>query len=350
MTGVHFQTIKSRALCWMFQVHMVLNWRASQKTMSDTGLSSIPGKVCSIPIYRSKETTMRFFIHSCTSCCSITTPRRPAGSYQALITLWLPCFCGRGIILSTLLQANAGRWGKGVGASANFQCPYVDMCIYKYSLQYAILQYEVALKWGKQTFSWFLIQSQKSLLLQLNWRCLSFKRVSNYKSRWRTLSGVGDVCECFWMMLSKCFGRVQRLLLWDVSMLLPRNSHPQLYQNALATSVEASSSGNPNFSINNCLDVFAEVEVASTRSVFKNLLFLQFLGNNGIVFVNEGKQWRLQFKPIICTHSTPNAADTIRVISKLTLFSPCLWAWFHPLYNLFQWYSQSKEILLYLSI
>jgi hypothetical protein len=91
------------------------------------------------------------------------------------------------------------------------------------------------------------------------------------------------------MMLSKCFGRVQRLLLWDVSMLLPRNSHPQLYQNALATFVEASSSANPNFSINNCLDVLAEVEVASTRSVFKNLLFLQFLGNNGIVFVSEGK-------------------------------------------------------------
>ncbi len=91
------------------------------------------------------------------------------------------------------------------------------------------------------------------------------------------------------MMLSKCFGRVQRLLLWDMSMLLPRNSHPQLYQNALATSVEASSSGNPNFSINDCLDVLAEVEVASTRSVFKNLLFLQFLGNNGIVFVSEGK-------------------------------------------------------------
>jgi hypothetical protein len=134
MTGVHFWTIKSSALCWMFQVHMVLNWRASQNTMSDTSLSSIPGKVCSIPIYRSKETTMRFFIHSCTSCCSITTPRRPAGSHQALITLWLPCFCGRGIILSTLLQANAGRWGKGVGASANFQCPYVDMCIYKYYL------------------------------------------------------------------------------------------------------------------------------------------------------------------------------------------------------------------------
>lgn len=56
---------------------------------------------------------------------------------------------------------------------------------------------------------------------------------------------------------------------------------------ALATSVEASSSGNPNFSINICL--LAEVEVASTRSVFKNLLFLQFLGNNGIVFVSEGK-------------------------------------------------------------
>jgi hypothetical protein len=91
------------------------------------------------------------------------------------------------------------------------------------------------------------------------------------------------------MMLSKCFGRVQRLLLWDVSMLLPRNSHPQIYQNALATSVEASSSGNPNFSINNCRDVLAEVEVASTRSVFKNLLFLQFLGNNGIMFVSEGK-------------------------------------------------------------
>jgi len=45
------------------------------------------------------------------------------------------------------------------------------------------------------------------------------------------------------------------LLLRDVSMLLPRNSYPQIHQNALATSVEASSSGNPNFSINNCLDV-----------------------------------------------------------------------------------------------
>jgi hypothetical protein len=45
------------------------------------------------------------------------------------------------------------------------------------------------------------------------------------------------------------------LLLRDVSMLLPRNSYTQIHQNALATSVEASSSGNPNFSINNCLDV-----------------------------------------------------------------------------------------------
>jgi hypothetical protein len=52
--------------------------------MSDTGLSSIPGKVCSIPIYRSKGTTVRFFIHSCTSCCSITTPRRPAGELKVL--------------------------------------------------------------------------------------------------------------------------------------------------------------------------------------------------------------------------------------------------------------------------
>ncbi|CAK9870005.1 unnamed protein product [Sphagnum jensenii] len=138
--------------------------------MSDTGLSSIPGKVCSIPIYRSKETTVRSFIHSFTSCCSITTPRRSAGSHQALITLWLPCFCGRGIIFSTLLQANAGE-----------------------------------LK---------VLKLQKGQQLQV--------KVKN-------ISGVGDVCACFWMMLSKCFGRVPRLLLWDVSMLLPRNSHPQIY-------------------------------------------------------------------------------------------------------------------------
>ncbi|KAH8932438.1 hypothetical protein BDL97_19G071300 [Sphagnum fallax] len=114
--------------------------------------------------------TVRFFIHSFTSCCSITTPRRSAGSHQALITLWLPCFCGRGIIFSTLLQANAGE-----------------------------------LK---------VLKLQKGHQLQV--------KVKN-------ISGVGDVCACFWMMLSKCFGRVQRLLLWDVSMLLPRNSHPQIY-------------------------------------------------------------------------------------------------------------------------
>ncbi|CAM6019321.1 unnamed protein product [Sphagnum balticum] len=167
--------------------------------------------------------TMRFFIHSCSSCCSITTPRRPAGSYQALITLWLPCFCGRGIILSTLLQANAAE-----------------------------------LK---------VLKLQKGQQLQV--------KVKNI------LSGVGDVCECFWMMPSKCFGRVQRLLLWDVSMLLPRKSHPQLYQNALATSVEASSSGNPTFSINNCLDVLAEVEVASTRKLSKCCCWVVVEGSGG---------------------------------------------------------------------
>jgi len=64
---------------------------------------------------------------------------------------------------------------------------------------------------------------------------------------------------CLWVLLDdakQVFSQGSEvLLLRDVSMLLPRNSYPQIHQNALATSVEASSSGNPNFSINNCLDV-----------------------------------------------------------------------------------------------
>jgi hypothetical protein len=36
----------------------------------------------------------------------------------------------------------------------------------------------------------------------------------------------------------------------------------------------------------------------------------------------------------------------IRVILKVTLFSSCLWASFHPPIPLFHWYPQSKEILL----
>jgi hypothetical protein len=39
----------------------------------------------------------------------------------------------------------------------------------------------------------------------------------------------------------------------------------------------------------------------------------------------------------------------MRVIPKVTLSSPCFWACFHP-YPLFQWYLQSKEILLNLSM
>ncbi len=39
----------------------------------------------------------------------------------------------------------------------------------------------------------------------------------------------------------------------------------------------------------------------------------------------------------------------IRVIRKLTLSSPSIWASFYP-YPLFQWYPQSKDILLNLSI
>jgi hypothetical protein len=39
----------------------------------------------------------------------------------------------------------------------------------------------------------------------------------------------------------------------------------------------------------------------------------------------------------------------IRVIYKVTLSSPCLWASFHP-YPLFQWYPQSKDIRLNLSM
>ncbi|CAK9213501.1 unnamed protein product [Sphagnum troendelagicum] len=163
--------------------------------MSDTGLSSIPGKVCSNPIYTSKKTTVRFFIHSFTSCCSITTPRRSAGSHQALITLWLPCFCGRGIIFSTLLQANAGSGSQMRKTNVLMISDPVSK----------VIAAAGELK---------VLKLQKGQQLQV--------KVKN-------ISGVGDVCACFWMMLSKCFGRVQRLLLWDVSMLLPRNSHPRIY-------------------------------------------------------------------------------------------------------------------------
>jgi hypothetical protein len=40
----------------------------------------------------------------------------------------------------------------------------------------------------------------------------------------------------------------------------------------------------------------------------------------------------------------------IRVIRKVTLYSPCLWASFHLLSPHFQWYPQSHEILLNLSM
>ncbi len=37
-------------------------------------------------------------------------------------------------------------------------------------------------------------------------------------------------------------------------------------------------------------------------------------------------------------------------IPKVTLSSPCLWALFHPTHPLFQWYPQSKDMLLNLSM
>jgi hypothetical protein len=40
----------------------------------------------------------------------------------------------------------------------------------------------------------------------------------------------------------------------------------------------------------------------------------------------------------------------IRVIRKVTLYSPCLWASFHLLSPHFQWYPQSHEILLNVSM
>ncbi len=40
----------------------------------------------------------------------------------------------------------------------------------------------------------------------------------------------------------------------------------------------------------------------------------------------------------------------MRVNPKVTLSSPCLRASFHPPYTLFQWYPQSKDILLNLSM
>jgi len=46
--------------------------------------------------------------------------------------------------------------------------------------------------------------------------------------------------------------------------------------------------------------------------------------------------------------STLNLSQN-RVIYKVTLSSPCLWASFHP-YPLFQWYLQSKEMLLNFSM
>jgi hypothetical protein len=46
--------------------------------------------------------------------------------------------------------------------------------------------------------------------------------------------------------------------------------------------------------------------------------------------------------------STLNLSQN-RVICKVTLSSPCLWASFHP-YPLFQWYLQSNEILLNFSM
>ncbi len=103
----------------------------------------------------------------------------------------------------------------------------------------------------------------------------------------KNISGVGDVCvllddakQVFWQ-------GSEVVAMGREHVVAQEFTSSDLSSAALATSVEASSSGNPNFSINICL--LAEVEVASTRSVFKNLLFLQFLGNNGIVFVSEGK-------------------------------------------------------------
>ncbi|CAM6065438.1 unnamed protein product [Sphagnum tenellum] len=71
-----------------------------------------------------------------------------------------------------------------------------------------------------------------STLLQANageLKVLKLQKGQQLQVKVKNISGVGDVCACFWIMPSKCFGRVQRLLLWGVSMLLPRNSHPQIY-------------------------------------------------------------------------------------------------------------------------